>query len=66
MYPEYIFRDEEKVNKYFNSVLTFGLAIPRKGDLVFPEVNYQFHDSDFSNGVLMFGFGIRAFINKNK
>jgi len=66
MYPEYRFGESENTKDYANSVIAFGLAIPYKNDLVIPEINYQFHGSDLSNGILFFGLGIRAFIKDNK
>jgi len=66
MYPEYNTGEEENFNNFINSVFAFGLAIPYKDNLIIPEINYQYRDSNLDEGLFFIGIGIRSFLNKKK
>ncbi len=55
--------DSDDLSDY--TVICFGLAIPFKGNLIFPEWNY-YRNEDGDGGFFSFGLGIRASLNESK
>lgn len=46
-----------------NRNIGFGIAVPFSHAKLYPEMNYQFFNNDFSNGLYYFNLGIRANLN---
>jgi len=54
--------DWDDISEY--SIICFGLAIPFKNDLIFPECNY-YTSNHGENGFFTFGIGLRASLGKS-
>lgn len=44
------------------SVISLGIGLPRNGDIVIPEINFQIPGNNFDSGIIFFGLGVRALI----
>ena len=62
-YDEYYYGKDDKFAS--TDVITFGVGIPYKNDIIIPEINYHL-SSDIAKGTMFLSIGIRASIQRKK